>query len=321
MPVDLFNALAAIEGEDGQLKTAAKKLAHEPEHGQMDAAGVTSGLGQAMGRGPMDAKAILDEKALEAAGGELEGRTFQDPRERSGARNLSNRPGPGPVSPTDPTRTATKPSNVHLRTGPATHRPDTLVGKTAGRYGSAGGMPKSLLSWRERAVEGAKQVGEHVSRNKGNYIAGGAAGAAAGGAGYAAGRKHKKTAGRYGSVGGMPKSLLSWRERAVEGAREGAQVVRGHLSKHKGKYIAGGASAAGAGGAGYAAGRKHKKAASLSLAQFLEVSNTEGGIKLAAQAFGQDEVIARTIQAREFQSVGMKIACGMFAAAAANQAE
>ena len=46
MPVDLFTALAAIEGEDGQLKTAAKKLGHEPEMGQMDAGGVTSGLGQ-----------------------------------------------------------------------------------------------------------------------------------------------------------------------------------------------------------------------------------------------------------------------------------
>ena len=322
MPVDLFQALAAIEGEDGQLKTAAQKLGHEPEMGQMDAAGVTSGLGQAMGRGPMDVKALLDEKALEAAGAELSGRTFgQDPRERSGARNLSNRPGPGPVSPTDPSRVATKPSNIALRTGPATHRSDTLVGKTAGRYGSAGGMPKSLLSWRERAVEGAKEVGEHVSRNRGKYIAGGAAGAGGGAAGYAAGRKHKKTAGRYGSAGGMPKSLLSWRERASEGVREGAEAVRGHLTKHKGRYIAGGAAGAGGGAAGYAAGRKHKvKAASLSLAQFIDLQGNEAGIKMASQAYGDGEVLARTIQLREAQSVGMKLACGMFSAAAAENA-
>lgn len=288
MPLDLFQTLIAIEGEDGQLKTAAKKLGHEPEMGHMDAGGVTSGLGQAMGRGPMDAKALLDEKALEAAGGELEGRTFQDPRERSGARNLNTKAGPGPVSPTDASRVATKPSNVHLRTGPATHRPDSLA-KSAGIKDIAS---KALAKGRAAASavgRGAVKKTEETGRQI--WTRGAKAWSGKGG-------KVKRTLGRA------------------------AMTVGRGIEKHPrtAMGVAGGAAAAGAGGAAYAVHRhrKHKKAASLSLSQFLDVQAAgDSGIKLATQAYGQEEVLARTIQAREAQSTGMKIACGMFAAAAA----
>ena len=216
----------------------------------------------------MDAKALLDEKALEAAGADLEGRTFgQDPRERSGARNIGNRPGPGPTSPTDASRVATKPSNVHLRTPPATHRVDSLVHKAAA----------------------------------------------------------SKTAGKVSETIGKARNFLATKgERIGAKARSAATRAGMTVRAHPGKSMA--AAGAAGGAAGFMAGRhkgKKKEASSrLSLADFIELQATAGeaGMKLASRAYGDQEILARTIQLRESQSVGMKLACGMFKAAAAETA-
>lgn len=331
MPTDLFTALQRIEAEDGQLKEAGEKLGHEPEHGHMDGAGLESPLGQALGRGPMDAKAILDEKGLREAGRDLEGRTWQDPREAAGARNLGNKPGMGGVMPTQQGRHLTRPTNVSITGAPASHRPDSLAGKTASWLKNAGkyseistepehslpkgkGNPESLVHkakvkaddiggrvLRSKTMDRAARAADHVIKHKGRY--GAAAGAAAliGGGAYAYNR-HRK------SASFSLRSPIVRHGKAYDAAAKAGKWAK----KHKGAI---GATVA-AGGAGYAAGRRKKA----SLSEYMQAYYAgEAGIKLANQAYDEGSVFARDIQRREFVSVGCGLAEGMLVSKLAEQ--
>jgi hypothetical protein len=67
--------------QDEELKTAAAKIANEPEQGYPNKGETRSEVDNQMGNTEMDNRAVLHEKALEAAGRQLEANTWQDPRE------------------------------------------------------------------------------------------------------------------------------------------------------------------------------------------------------------------------------------------------
>lgn len=202
MPVSLFKALQSVAGDD-QLKTASenaggkKKVAHQPEMGTMPNAGTQIPIGEALGRGPGDVRAILKEKAEEAAGAELAGRTWDDPREVTGARGMATSPG---RPQTFPTRSPEMQARVvnELPKGAPTQFMGTKMGGFLGKMkGKATSMAGKARSGAANLAGKAKVKGRaaadtaavHVRKHSKKYLAGGVAAGAAGG--YAAGRRKK----------------------------------------------------------------------------------------------------------------------------------
>lgn len=80
MARQILDILSDVSNDD-QLKTAAEKIGHQPEQGAQSGAGLEGEIKAQMGGTAMDARAVLHEKALQAAGDQLDARTWDDPRE------------------------------------------------------------------------------------------------------------------------------------------------------------------------------------------------------------------------------------------------
>lgn len=190
MSRNIWDVLMTVNHEgaaaDAQLKLAAEKLGHQPEMGPTSGnRKQTEGLiDEQVGGTSMDAKAILHTRAMEQAGYELEGRTWDDPREAANARNLAVSAGGTPKAPVDPNRHNSQPANKNLP------RP-VHVTKAAGvkdMIGRAKNLAKTKGGDIARKVKSKATQGGMLLREHAGKAAIGAAGVGAVG-GYAAGSK------------------------------------------------------------------------------------------------------------------------------------
>lgn len=188
-------------GNDPELKTAAAKIAHEPEQGSPHKGETRSEVDNQMGNTEMDNRAVLHEKALEAAGRQLEASTWQDPREALTSQATAPM-GDQNVAPSDAGRNIRE-TKTNLPESPKTAMHGGVakaVGKAmkSGYKATSKAMGKGYKAGKKGVGKAAKAVKKHP------YLAGGAAaaGAAAGGGGVMAlkGRSKKASLADYWDI-------------------------------------------------------------------------------------------------------------------------
>lgn len=209
---NVWEVLLAVNGDgaaaDEQLKLASDKLGHQPEMGPTSGnRKQTEGLiDEQVGGTSMDAKAILHTKGMEAAGIELEGRTWDDPREAANARNLGVAAGGTPKHPIDGSRHNTNPTNRNLpRPVHVTKAAAEVIEKIAAKR-KAKAAPGRVAKAKKAVGKAAKSVGEKSKGawasakklvKKHPYAAAGAGAALLAGGAYAGHRASKKEASEY----------------------------------------------------------------------------------------------------------------------------